>query len=59
MLALADGRRTVREIAEKMNASPTEIARNLARFRLAGVLELAPRPDLPLKPVKPAMAAAG
>jgi hypothetical protein len=59
LLALADGRRTVREIAEKMNASPTEIARNLARFRLAGVLELAPRPDLPLKPVKPAMAAAG
>ncbi len=58
-LALADGRRTVREIAEKMNASPTEVARNLARFRLVGVLELAPRPDAPSKTGKSALAAAG
>lgn len=42
LLALADGHRTVREMAEQMNLSPMEVARNLARFRLAGVLELAP-----------------
>jgi len=58
MLALADGRRTVREMAEKMNLSPTEVARNLARFRLAGVLDIAP-PSAPVKPGKSAMAAAG
>ena len=40
LLVLADGRRTVREIAERVNVSPLEVARNLARFRLAGVLEL-------------------
>ncbi len=55
LLALADGRRTVREMAEKMNLSPTEVARNLARFRLAGVLDIVP----PMKPGKSAMAAAG
>jgi len=41
LLALADGHRTVREIAGKLNSSPTEVARHLARFRMAGVLELA------------------
>lgn len=56
LLALADGRRTVREIAERGNLNPMETARNLARFRLAGVLELA-APSAP--PAKPAMAAAG
>jgi hypothetical protein len=40
MLSLADGRRTVRDIAERLNVSPMEVARNLARFRLAGVLEV-------------------
>jgi hypothetical protein len=41
LLALADGHRTVREIADKMSLNPLDVARNLARFRLAGVLELA------------------
>jgi hypothetical protein len=56
LLALADGRRTVREIAERAHMSPMEVARNLARFRLAGVLELvAPSAS----PAKSALAAAG
>jgi len=60
LLAQADGRRTVREIAERMNLNPMEVARNLARFRLAGVLDLAPMPDAPpLKPPRSAMAATG
>jgi hypothetical protein len=59
LLAQADGHRTVREIAEKMNLSPMDVARNLARFRLAGVLELVPAPGLPAKPTNTAMAAAG
>lgn len=59
LLAQADGRRTVREIAERMNLNPVEVARNLARFRLAGVLELAPQPDLPTRPARSALAAAG
>jgi Domain of unknown function (DUF4388) len=58
LLALADGRRSVREIAQLMKGSPMEVARNLARFRLAGVLELVP-PAPPAKPAKSAMAAAG
>jgi hypothetical protein len=41
LLSLADGHRTVHEIAEMMKLSPLEVARTLARFRLAGVLELA------------------
>jgi hypothetical protein len=53
LLALADGRRPVREIAERANMNPMEVARNLARFRLAGVLELM-RPS-----ASPAMAAVG
>jgi hypothetical protein len=44
LLSLADGHRTVREMAEKASLSPMEVARNLARFRLAGVLELIPPP---------------
>jgi hypothetical protein len=60
LLALADGHRTVREIAERVNLSPPEVARSLARFRLAGVLELAPTSSsVPETPVKSAMAAAG
>jgi len=59
LLALADGRRTVREIAQGMNLSPMEAARQLARFRLAGVLELAPPPAPPMKSSKSVMAAAG
>jgi hypothetical protein len=59
LLALADGRRTVREIAERMNLSPTEVARQLARFRLAGVLELVTPPSAQAKPGKSALAAAG
>jgi len=59
LLVLADGRRTVRDIAERVNVSPMEVARNLARFRLAGVLDLvAPRPVSPAKPAKSALAAA-
>jgi len=40
LLSLADGHRTVQEIAEMVKLSPLEVARILARFRLAGVLEL-------------------
>ncbi len=57
LLAQADGHRTVREIAEHMNLSPMEAARNLARFRLAGVLTLVPAPRSSAK--KSAMVAAG
>ncbi len=56
LLVLADGRRTVREIAEQVNGSPMEVARTLARFRLAGVLELV---DPPVSPSRSAMAATG
>jgi len=56
LLALADGRRAVREIAERVNMNPMEVARHLARFRLAGVLELA---TPPASTAKSAMAAAG
>jgi hypothetical protein len=59
LLALADGHRTLREIAERVNQSPMEVARQLARFRLAGVLELiVPSPTRP-KSAKSALAAAG
>jgi hypothetical protein len=58
LLAQADGQRSVREIAEQMNMSPMEVARNLARFRLAGVLRLVPPPRPPAKS-KSAMVAAG
>ena len=49
MLSLADGRRTVREIGERSGLGPLEAARQLARFRMAGVLEVveprsAPKP---------------
>jgi hypothetical protein len=40
MLDLANGHRTVREIVERLNLNAMEVARNLARFRLAGMLEL-------------------
>ena len=40
MLSLADGRRTVREIGERCGLGPAEAARQLARFRMAGVLEV-------------------
>jgi hypothetical protein len=40
MLSLADGRRTVREIGERSGVGPMETARQLARFRMAGVLEV-------------------
>jgi len=52
LLALADGCRTVREIAERVNLNPMDVARNLARFRLAGVLELVARPASPAKSAK-------
>jgi hypothetical protein len=58
LLVLADGHRTGREIAERVNLSPMEVARNLARFRLAGVLELVTLPATPPKSAKSAMAAA-
>lgn len=54
MLSLADGRRTVREIGERSDLGPMETARHLARFRMAGVLEvIEPRGS------KPKLAAAG
>ncbi len=40
MLSLADGHRTVREIGERCGLGPAEAARQLARFRMAGVLEV-------------------
>ncbi len=58
LLALADGHRTVREIAERAGLSSAEAMRNLARFRLAGVLELVIPRTAPTKSAK-AMAAAG
>ncbi len=59
LLILADGHRTVREIAERVNMSAVEVVRNLARFRLAGVLELVTPPTAPAKPARSAMVAAG
>ena len=58
LLILADGHRTVRDIAERVNMNPMEVARNLARFRLAGALELIASPAPPAKSMKSAMAAA-
>jgi uncharacterized protein YidB (DUF937 family) len=40
LLSMADGRRTVREIGERCGLGPIEAARQLARFRMAGVLEV-------------------
>ncbi len=40
LLVLANGQRSVREIAERAKMSPMEVSRSLARFRLAGVLKL-------------------
>jgi len=40
LLILADGNRSVREIAERAKLNSLEVMRSLARFRLAGVLEL-------------------
>jgi len=58
LLVLADGHRTVREIAERVNSNPMDVARHLARFRLAGVLELVAPPVSRVKSEKSAMAAA-
>jgi hypothetical protein len=58
LLAQADGQRTVREIAERVNLNPAEVARHLARFRLAGVLEIAPPAKLPQPTTKKVLAAA-
>jgi len=58
LLALADGRRTVREMAQRLNLNPSDVARNLARFRLAGVLEMADGPNSPGRPAKSVVAAA-
>jgi hypothetical protein len=58
LLTLVDGRRSVREIADRMNQNPAEVARNLGRFRMAGVLEVIGARPLPApKPAK--LAAAG
>jgi hypothetical protein len=40
LLSLADGHRSVLEIADMVKLSPLEVARVLARFRLSGVLEV-------------------
>jgi len=58
MLVLADGRRTVRAIAEQAKLNPTEVARQFAKFRLAGVLKLVtPRATSSPRQTKSAMAA--
>ena len=54
LLALADGRRTVRDIAERSNLGLAETARHLGRFRLAGVLEVL---EVERKPTRSALAA--
>ena len=61
LLGLADGHRTVREIAERLHGNPVEVARSLARFRLAGVLGMvaAPVSAKAAKAGKAALAAAG
>ncbi len=56
LLNLADGRRTVRDIADQAQLTPAEVVRTLARFRFAGILELVGAPKIA---VKSAMAAAG
>jgi hypothetical protein len=55
LLALADGHRTVRDIAQRLNSGATEVARQLARFRMAGVLEVV----APAKSVRASLAATG
>jgi len=50
LLILADGHRSVGEIAAELKVSPLEAARTLARFRLAGVLELVPSKNSSLRP---------
>lgn len=57
LLALADGHHTVREIAAQVNQNPMEVARHLAKFRLAGVLKLVSPRNLPARSAKSAMAA--
>ena len=58
LLILADGHRSVRNIAEQANLNPADVARNFAKFRLAGVLELVtPKSTSPLRPPKSALAA--
>jgi hypothetical protein len=58
LLALANGHRTVREIAGQVDLGPMEVARHLAKFRLAGVLKLvAPRAPSSARQDKSAMAA--
>ena len=58
LLVLADGHRTVRDIAEKVGQNPAEVARQLAKFRLAGVLELVPPRTTPFpRPAKSPIAA--
>lgn len=57
LLVLADGRRTVREIAEQANLGPMEVARHFAKFRLAGVLKLVTPRTPSARHTKSAMAA--
>ncbi len=40
LLILADGKNTIEQIAAKAQMNPLEVARTMARFRLAGVVEL-------------------
>jgi hypothetical protein len=40
LLIKADGRRTVQQIAQESGTNPLEVARVLAKFRLAGAVEL-------------------
>lgn len=56
MLVLADGRRTVRDIAGQVGQSPADVAKHLARFCLAGVLKPV-TPRSPARQAKSAMAA--
>lgn len=59
LLLLADGKNTIDQIAAKAQMNPLEVARAMARFRLAGVVELVTQvvpanTPLPTTPAPPA-----
>lgn len=67
LLILADGKNTIEQIAVKAQMNPLEVARTMARFRLAGVVELVTQvvpantplptaaPDEPADPIIPGL----
>lgn len=51
LLILANGHNTVEQIARRANLNPLEVAKSLAKFRLAGVLELVSVPNRDSGPI--------